>query len=105
MDWRNRPGDRGVADRIVALACAARLTPVDPRVNRHDRTPTAHAARAFADWLESPDDEWDAYLRRFALAYACDQPGADVSHGQVLNTAKAVYRFLTTEPRRRRPRG
>jgi hypothetical protein len=100
LDWRDRPDSLEFANRVAALACAFRMEPPAPRGGRYNGTPTARAAGLFLGWLaKAGTDEWDAYWRRLALAFACDQPAPGTPPAQVLEVAKSIHQHLAVARR------
>jgi len=92
-----------VAARIAVLACSVRLHPLGLPPAQFSQTPAGKAARKFLPWVQAASDDRDAYLRRLALAFACDQPREDTNDDQVLKIAKFIYAWWAAS--RARPRG
>jgi len=102
LDCRDRSDSPEIANRLAAVVCAVRLHPMDPKATVFRGTAAEAAAKKFHEWLHNPPkDDLDHYLRRLALAIACDQPREDADDGQVLKLAKFIHTWVTlSRPRR-----
>ena len=101
MWWTGLPGfdapapNRQLADRGVAVACAARLNPFDPGDGENGTPATEKTVSAFADWLADADGAADAAARRLALCLACDQVVPEsTTRDRVIGTARWLHRLL-----------
>ncbi|MGH3408308.1 MAG: hypothetical protein ACRDRJ_38320 [Streptosporangiaceae bacterium] len=104
LDCDTRPDNQQFANRAVALACAGRLLPLAMPAMRFAQTPTGKAAGEFLAWLRAAKTDWDAYRRRIALAFACDQIQPDITAAQVLAAARSIHTWLgADQPRPVRP--
>lgn len=102
LDCHDRPDSQELAARIAALACAARLHPINTQATRFADTAASKAVRKFLPWLLEAKDAPDAYLRRLALAFACDVPRDDTNDDQVLKVARFIHTWLAELRRRAR---
>jgi hypothetical protein len=82
MDSRALPGDPVLANRLLAVMCAARVTGTDPRMGRAGHPKVRNLAMKMYKWLQDTDDMMDGYARRLLLATACDHvvTSADGEH-------------------------
>ena len=86
--------DDGLADRAVALACAARFKPVHPSEGGNATLDTENEAEAFSEWLaKAGDDRAQRRIRRLALCVTLEHPGG--SRGDILAAAERFRQNLT----------
>ena len=91
------PGaDHKVADRMVALYCAARITP-----NAVVASGAAEAgeltspARKFEEWISEATDEQDRIVRRAVLLLICDKSDDTTPASRVRALAKELHHYVT----------
>jgi hypothetical protein len=103
MQWalevaRSAGADRATADRVAALACAARLEPwpdIRSAARFTDSAAVRLADREFVPWLAGADTDADAFRRRLALALVCARPRHGAGRDQVMKMARAVHVWLS----------
>jgi hypothetical protein len=100
MWWNGLPvltpgGDEALADREVALACAARFRPIDPSQGGSATTKTENEAAAFTEWLAKAGDSSQRRIRRLALCMACENPSG--TRSDILQTAEYLRQELTDQ--------
>jgi hypothetical protein len=89
---------RREADRLTALACAVRITPVtaDSGGISTEANRAETAAEHFADWLGDDDvDDAAARRRRICLCLTVDLGARNTHWKDILATAKWMLRFIT----------
>jgi hypothetical protein len=101
MWWSGLPGfdapattGRTLADRAAAVACADRISPLDPTEGGLG-SQTYRLAEDFLDWLAEAEDGASAQARRLALCMTCTHVTANTTRGDVFRTAKWLYETLT----------
>ena len=100
LDWRYLPNDNLFGDRMVAIACAARVYGTSAITSRE----IENNADTFFTWLQgaSPEDErWDGYLRRLGLAMASGSGLTDTRPQKIIKQAE-WYRTYLTKPASKR---
>jgi hypothetical protein len=86
--------DEAQADRVIALACAARFKPVNPAGGGNATTDTENEADAFAEWLAlAKDQAADRRARRLALCMACEKPSG--TRRDILDAAERLRKTLS----------
>jgi len=95
LDCHDRSDSPEIMNRLAAVVCAIRLHPMNVTATRFGGTAAEVAAKKFYNWLNTAKDDLDHYLRRLALAIACDQPRDDADDEQVLRLAKSVHAWVT----------
>jgi hypothetical protein len=98
MWWNGLPvlnpgGDDALADREVALACAARFKPIDPSEGGNATTETENEAVAFTEWLAKADTPARRRIRRLALCMTCEHPSG--TRSDILQAAESLRKKLT----------
>jgi hypothetical protein len=81
------------ADRVVAVACAARRQALLPHEGGIAFTEIGNEAEAFSDWIAEAGGREDRRACRLALCMACENPTG--TRGDVLQAARAVHQHLT----------
>ena len=94
LDCHDRSDSPETMNRLAAVVCAIRLHPINLTATQFRGTEAEAAARKFYEWLRTAKDDLDYYLRRLALAIACDQPRDDASDDQVLKLARSVHTWV-----------
>lgn len=104
IDQRYAAPSREYADRMAALACAARIHPWDSSAGAYGSPKTRHQADVFYAWLQRAEGERAAYTARLALCIACTEIPAEAIHpSQYTHAATEIARYLVQdEPRGRR---
>jgi hypothetical protein len=101
IDQRYAAPSRNQADRLTALACAARLHPWDGSAGGYGSPKTQRAADHFLRWLAGIRGDEAAYTARLAICIACTEIPAKVPPlEQFTHAAKEIVRYLTTGERR-----
>ena len=100
MWWSGLPGldapvtaGRTLADRATAIACADRISPLDPAEGGLG-SQTYRIAQNFLDWLAEAEDG-GAHARRLALCMTCTHVSGETTRGDIFRTAKWLYGNLT----------
>jgi hypothetical protein len=94
MDGNHLPDNQELANRVVAIACADRLEPIEVTNSSFRDTKTGKAAEKYLIWLRGAEGDRDSYLRRLALALASSQP-VDSTPDKVLRTARTIHGWIS----------
>lgn len=91
------PGaEPAVADRLVALHCAAKLTS-SPVVasGASEAGELTTPARKFEDWLGESTSEQDRIIRRVVLLIVCDKTDPDTPVSRIRALANELHHYVT----------
>lgn len=94
MTWPDLPD--AIADRLVALYCAARLVPDSVVASgASEAGDVTTRARTFEEWLNEAVDEQDRIVRRAVLLLACDHAAKNTPVTRVRAFAKELHHYVS----------
>jgi hypothetical protein len=88
LDPARWPPNRKFADAVAATACAMHIHQIDPSppgTPGRTRIKITQTAKVLNRWFAEPEDDWDGYVRRQAMAFVLGLPGIGTDT-QVLKT-------------------